>query len=61
MLCVCLKVGIVVSCEDLFSDSHWRVCQAVATFVSQRTTGGKVVLDWGGRSVWATFNERMPL
>uniref|UniRef100_A0A674CZW5 Acyl-CoA thioesterase 11 n=1 Tax=Salmo trutta TaxID=8032 RepID=A0A674CZW5_SALTR len=39
-----MEVGIVVSCEDLFSDSHWRVCQAVATFVSQRTTGGKVQL-----------------
>ena len=50
MLCVCLKVGIVVSCEDLFSDTHWSVCRAVATFVSQRTTGGKVVLD-----------ERVPL
>ncbi|CAB1326021.1 unnamed protein product [Coregonus sp. 'balchen'] len=39
-----MEVGIVVSCEDLFSDSHWRVCQAVATFVSQRTTEGKVQL-----------------
>ncbi|XP_024247582.1 acyl-coenzyme A thioesterase 11 isoform X1 [Oncorhynchus tshawytscha] len=39
-----MEVGIVVNCEDLFSDSHWRVCQAFATFVTQRTTGGKVQL-----------------
>uniref|UniRef100_A0A8C8HCU9 Acyl-CoA thioesterase 11 n=1 Tax=Oncorhynchus tshawytscha TaxID=74940 RepID=A0A8C8HCU9_ONCTS len=39
-----MEVGIVVSCEDLFSDTHWSVCRAVATFVSQRTTGGKVQL-----------------
>uniref|UniRef100_A0A674EEA7 Acyl-CoA thioesterase 11a n=1 Tax=Salmo trutta TaxID=8032 RepID=A0A674EEA7_SALTR len=37
-----MEVGIVVNCEDLFSDSHWRVCQAFATFVTQRTTGGKL-------------------
>uniref|UniRef100_A0A674EFD7 Acyl-CoA thioesterase 11a n=1 Tax=Salmo trutta TaxID=8032 RepID=A0A674EFD7_SALTR len=29
-----MEVGIVVNCEDLFSDSHWRVCQAFATFVT---------------------------
>ncbi|XP_071760669.1 acyl-coenzyme A thioesterase 11 [Centroberyx gerrardi] len=40
-----MEVGIVVSCEDLFSDRHWRVCHAYATFVTQRThTGNKVLL-----------------
>uniref|UniRef100_A0A3P8SSY7 Acyl-CoA thioesterase 11 n=1 Tax=Amphiprion percula TaxID=161767 RepID=A0A3P8SSY7_AMPPE len=40
-----MEVGIQVSCEDLFTDSHWRVCHAYATFVTQRTsTGQKVTL-----------------
>ncbi|XP_029931282.1 acyl-coenzyme A thioesterase 11 isoform X2 [Myripristis murdjan] len=40
-----MEVGIVVSCEDLFSDRRWRVCRAYATFVTQRTkTGNKVLL-----------------
>ncbi|KAG7236650.1 hypothetical protein INR49_000627, partial [Caranx melampygus] len=40
-----MEVGICVSCEDLFSDRHWRVCHAYATFVTQRTkTGQKVIL-----------------
>ncbi|XP_071346285.1 acyl-coenzyme A thioesterase 11-like isoform X2 [Trachinotus anak] len=40
-----MEVGIQVSCEDLFSDRHWRVCLAYATFVTQRTnTGQKVIL-----------------
>ncbi|XP_008303863.1 acyl-coenzyme A thioesterase 11-like [Stegastes partitus] len=40
-----MEVGIQVSCEDLFSDRHWRVCHAYATFVTQRTsTGQKVTL-----------------
>ncbi|XP_067385451.1 acyl-coenzyme A thioesterase 11 isoform X1 [Channa argus] len=40
-----MEVGIQVSCEDLFSDRHWRVCHAYATFVTQRTnTGQKVIL-----------------
>uniref|UniRef100_A0AAQ5Z4Z4 Acyl-coenzyme A thioesterase 11 n=1 Tax=Amphiprion ocellaris TaxID=80972 RepID=A0AAQ5Z4Z4_AMPOC len=40
-----LSVGIQVSCEDLFTDRHWRVCHAYATFVTQRTsTGQKVTL-----------------
>ncbi|XP_038160794.1 acyl-coenzyme A thioesterase 11-like isoform X2 [Cyprinodon tularosa] len=40
-----MEVGIHVSCEDLFSDRHWRVCHAYATFVTQRTnTGQKVTL-----------------
>ena len=60
MLCVCLKVGIVVNCEDLFSDSHWRVCQAFATFVTQRTMGGKVRFDWG-HSVWKNVDERIQM
>ncbi|XP_042283590.1 acyl-coenzyme A thioesterase 11 isoform X2 [Thunnus maccoyii] len=37
-------VGIQVSCEDLFSDRHWRVCHAYATFVTQRTNTGKKVI-----------------
>uniref|UniRef100_A0A6Q2XRV6 Acyl-coenzyme A thioesterase 11 n=1 Tax=Esox lucius TaxID=8010 RepID=A0A6Q2XRV6_ESOLU len=39
-----MEVGIVVSCEDLFSGRHWKVCQAFATFVTQRPTGEKVLL-----------------
>ncbi|XP_014866873.1 PREDICTED: acyl-coenzyme A thioesterase 11-like isoform X1 [Poecilia mexicana] len=40
-----MEVGIHVSCEDLFSDRHWRVCHSYATFVTQRTnTGQKVTL-----------------
>lgn len=40
-----MEVGIQVNCEDLFSDRHWRVCDAYATFVTQRTnTGTKVIL-----------------
>ncbi|XP_034559117.1 acyl-coenzyme A thioesterase 11-like [Notolabrus celidotus] len=40
-----MEVGVQVSCEDLFSDRHWRVCHAYATFVTQRTdTGQKVIL-----------------
>lgn len=40
-----MEVGIQVSCEDLYSDRHWRVCHAYATFVTQRTnTGQKVTL-----------------
>ncbi|XP_028284103.1 acyl-coenzyme A thioesterase 11-like isoform X2 [Parambassis ranga] len=38
-----MEVGIQVSCEDLFSDRHWRVCHAYATFVTQRTNTGKKV------------------
>uniref|UniRef100_A0A8C2AXX6 Acyl-coenzyme A thioesterase 11 n=2 Tax=Cyprinus carpio TaxID=7962 RepID=A0A8C2AXX6_CYPCA len=32
-----MEVGIEVSCEDLYSGRHWRVCQAFATFVAKRT------------------------
>uniref|UniRef100_A0A8C4DDH6 Acyl-CoA thioesterase 11 n=1 Tax=Dicentrarchus labrax TaxID=13489 RepID=A0A8C4DDH6_DICLA len=39
-----MEVGIQVSCEDLFSDRHWRVCLAYATFVTQRTNTGKKVI-----------------
>ncbi|XP_018551447.1 acyl-coenzyme A thioesterase 11 isoform X2 [Lates calcarifer] len=39
-----MEVGIQVSCEDLFSDRHWRVCHAYATFVTQRTNTGKKVI-----------------
>uniref|UniRef100_A0A3P9A6P7 Acyl-coenzyme A thioesterase 11 n=1 Tax=Esox lucius TaxID=8010 RepID=A0A3P9A6P7_ESOLU len=39
-----MEVGISVSCEDLFSDSQWNVCNAFATFVARRTEAGKVQL-----------------
>uniref|UniRef100_A0A8C5AIE8 Acyl-coenzyme A thioesterase 11 n=1 Tax=Gadus morhua TaxID=8049 RepID=A0A8C5AIE8_GADMO len=32
-----MEVGIVVVCEDLFTDRRWRVCHAFATFVTQRS------------------------
>ncbi|XP_068196599.1 acyl-coenzyme A thioesterase 11-like isoform X2 [Antennarius striatus] len=38
-----MEVGIRVSCEDLFSDRHWKVCHAYATFVTQRTNTGERV------------------
>ncbi|XP_053507003.1 acyl-coenzyme A thioesterase 11 isoform X1 [Ictalurus furcatus] len=39
-----MEVGIVVSCEDLYSNRHWKVCQAFATFVARRTGKDKVHL-----------------
>ncbi|KAM9439316.1 acyl-coenzyme A thioesterase 11 isoform 1-T1 [Clarias gariepinus] len=39
-----MEVGIVVSCEDLYSNCHWKVCQAFATFVARRTGNDKVHL-----------------
>uniref|UniRef100_A0A672KX92 Acyl-coenzyme A thioesterase 11-like n=1 Tax=Sinocyclocheilus grahami TaxID=75366 RepID=A0A672KX92_SINGR len=39
-----MEVGVLVSCEDLFSDRHWKVCHAFATFVARRTEAGKVQL-----------------
>ena len=36
------QVGIVVNCEDLYTDRQWKVCQAFATFVARRTGDGKV-------------------
>ncbi|XP_030640033.1 acyl-coenzyme A thioesterase 11b [Chanos chanos] len=39
-----MEVGIVVSCEDLFSNRQWKVCHAFATFVARRTEAGKVQL-----------------
>ncbi|XP_061682010.1 acyl-coenzyme A thioesterase 11b isoform X3 [Syngnathoides biaculeatus] len=39
-----MEVGIMVTCEDLYTDTHWRVCQAFATFVARRTETGKVQL-----------------
>ncbi|KAG9348117.1 hypothetical protein JZ751_004147 [Albula glossodonta] len=39
-----MEVGIVVSCEDLFSDQQWKVCHAFGTFVARRTEAGKVQL-----------------
>uniref|UniRef100_A0A8C4Z5U1 HotDog ACOT-type domain-containing protein n=1 Tax=Gadus morhua TaxID=8049 RepID=A0A8C4Z5U1_GADMO len=35
-----MEVGIVVVCEDLFTDRRWRVCHAFATFVTQRSASG---------------------
>lgn len=40
---VCPQVGIQVSCEDLFSGRHWKVCHAHATFVTQRKETGERV------------------
>ncbi|XP_051929024.1 acyl-coenzyme A thioesterase 11b isoform X3 [Hippocampus zosterae] len=39
-----MEVGIMVTCEDLYTDTHWRVCQAFATFVARRRETGKVQL-----------------
>lgn len=36
------QVGILVTCEDLYSDRQWKICHAFATFVSRRTEAGKV-------------------
>ncbi|TST47747.1 Acyl-coenzyme A thioesterase 11 [Bagarius yarrelli] len=39
-----MEVGIVVSCEDLYSNLHWKVCQAFATFVARQSGKHKVQL-----------------
>ncbi|XP_061744194.1 acyl-coenzyme A thioesterase 11b [Nerophis ophidion] len=39
-----MEVGISVTCENLYTGRHWRVCQACATFVARRTGAGKVKL-----------------
>ncbi|XP_028259513.1 acyl-coenzyme A thioesterase 11b [Parambassis ranga] len=39
-----MEVGILVTCEDLYTDSQWKVCHAFATFVARRTEAGKVQL-----------------
>lgn len=39
-----MEVGILVTCEDLYTDKQWKVCQAFATFVARRTEAGKVQL-----------------
>ncbi|XP_036435461.1 acyl-coenzyme A thioesterase 11b [Colossoma macropomum] len=39
-----MEVGIVVSCEDLYSNRQWKVCRAFASFVARRTEAGKVQL-----------------
>ncbi|XP_055023688.2 acyl-coenzyme A thioesterase 11b isoform X1 [Misgurnus anguillicaudatus] len=39
-----MEVGILVCCEDLFSDRRWKICNAFATFVARRTETGKVQL-----------------
>ncbi|XP_045061259.1 acyl-coenzyme A thioesterase 11-like [Coregonus clupeaformis] len=36
------QVGIAVSCEDLFSNCQWNVCNAFAISVARRTEAGKV-------------------
>lgn len=38
-----IQVGIQVSCEDLFSGHHWKICHAYATFVTQRKETGERV------------------
>lgn len=39
--CSC-QVGILVTCEDLYTDRQWKICHAFATFVARRTEAGKV-------------------
>ncbi|XP_061593614.1 acyl-coenzyme A thioesterase 11b [Cololabis saira] len=39
-----MEVGILVTCEDLYTDRQWRVCHAFATFVARRTGAAKVQL-----------------
>lgn len=39
-----MEVGILVTCEDLYTDKQWKVCHAFATFVAKRTEAGKVQL-----------------
>uniref|UniRef100_A0A665UR72 Acyl-coenzyme A thioesterase 11 n=1 Tax=Echeneis naucrates TaxID=173247 RepID=A0A665UR72_ECHNA len=39
-----MEVGIMVTCEDLYTDRQWKVCHAFATFVAKRTEAGKVQL-----------------
>uniref|UniRef100_A0A8C9TXY1 Acyl-coenzyme A thioesterase 11 n=1 Tax=Scleropages formosus TaxID=113540 RepID=A0A8C9TXY1_SCLFO len=39
-----MEVGIMVSCEDLFANRQWKVCNAFATFVARHTDEGKVQL-----------------
>uniref|UniRef100_A0A3Q3JZ81 Acyl-coenzyme A thioesterase 11 n=1 Tax=Monopterus albus TaxID=43700 RepID=A0A3Q3JZ81_MONAL len=39
-----MEVGILVTCEDLYTDRLWKVCHAFATFVARRTEAGKVQL-----------------
>uniref|UniRef100_A0A8C4EK12 Acyl-CoA thioesterase 11b n=1 Tax=Dicentrarchus labrax TaxID=13489 RepID=A0A8C4EK12_DICLA len=39
-----MEVGILVTCEDLYTDRQWKVCHAFATFVARRTEAGKVQL-----------------
>ncbi|XP_076860502.1 acyl-coenzyme A thioesterase 11b [Brachyhypopomus gauderio] len=39
-----MEVGIVVTCEDLYSNRKWSVCHAFATFVARRSEMGKVQL-----------------
>ncbi|XP_056270287.1 acyl-coenzyme A thioesterase 11b isoform X2 [Pseudoliparis swirei] len=37
-----MEVGILVNCEDLYTDRQWKVCHAFATFVARRTEAGKM-------------------
>ncbi|KAF7692325.1 acyl-coenzyme A thioesterase 11 [Silurus meridionalis] len=36
-----MEVGIVVNCEDLYRNCHWKVCEAFATFVTRPTVNVK--------------------
>ncbi|KAM4548738.1 acyl-coenzyme A thioesterase 11b isoform 1-T1 [Odontesthes bonariensis] len=40
-----MEVGILVTCEDLYTGKQWNVCHAFATFVARRTEAGKVQLQ----------------
>ncbi|XP_026881060.2 acyl-coenzyme A thioesterase 11b isoform X2 [Electrophorus electricus] len=37
-----MEVGIVVTCEDLYSSRQWSVCHAFSTFVARRPEAGKL-------------------
>ncbi|KAM3876166.1 acyl-coenzyme A thioesterase 11b [Diretmus argenteus] len=39
-----MEVGILVTCEDLYTNKLWKVCRAFGTFVARRTEAGKVQL-----------------
>ncbi|XP_062843820.1 acyl-coenzyme A thioesterase 11 isoform X2 [Trichomycterus rosablanca] len=39
-----MEVGIEVSCEDLYKNQYWKVCQAFATFVARSTGQEKIHL-----------------
>lgn len=52
-----VQVGIVVTCENLYNDLQWKVCQAYATFVARGSDMGKVSLH---RTVRCDCEVRTP-